>query len=1651
MLVLCAVLGHPKADAQTVQIGTGTDVPPNTLYGPIYRYTSTSTTTAARCDMLWTQAEMVAAGIPSGATITAIEFNKTNVANFVTPATYSIYMGNTSNTALATTQTWAAITGSFTQVFTSASYNIPSAAGWVNMPVTPFTYTGGALEIATELQMAGNGGATDNFEWQYTSSVAADKIVGVSSLAAALNGTVAAYKRRPNIKITFISGPCTSPPTPGTANASPATVCTGGSVSISLTGNSVGSGQTYQWQSSPTATGTYTNVGTSSSSFTQTINPTASLYYRVAVTCGTSTAYSAPVLVTVNSGLTGTFTINSANPTAGTNFQTFADAVSALGCGVSGPVVFNVAAGSGPYTEQVVIPAITGTSAVNTITFNGNGAELRATPVSANRAMITLDDADYTIFDSLKLVSLSATYGWGVHLTNGADNNTIRRCTIDMTAVTSTTEANSGGIIGSGSATSVTTAGSASFNTITRNRISGAYTGIMLRGGTGSINAVKNIIASNIIQDVYANGIELFYADSTVVDANDISRPARTTSTTFAGITLNTGSIKCRINANKIHDTHNMTTTQTGTAYGIYLTAADATTGAENRVTNNLIYNFNSGSGPQYGLYNSSSDGVFYYHNTIVLSNATSTAGITRGFYQTTAATNVVLKDNIFYITRGGTGEKQCVMFNTTTSTITSDKNDLYINAPAGTNYVGSFGTTGYATLAAWRTANGGIYDQQSDTLDPVFTAIATGNFLPTSTALDNRGTPVGVTNDITGAARSATVPDMGAYEFGVPSCAQPTGLAATGITATAATLNWNGPTGITGYEYVLNQSATAPTGSGTPTTATTYTAGPLTPLTTYYMHVRTNCGAGFSSWVTISFTTLCTPPAATITPAGPVTICTGNNIVLKANTGTGLTYQWKNGTANIPGATDSMYTVTASGSYSVVVSLSTCNTTAAAVVVTTVSRPDTVLTMNPASGSVCTGNSVALNVPSATGVTYQWFRNNIAIAGAAGNSYTATTSGSYRVLVSNGSCADTSAAGTVTILPAVAATITPAGPTTFCQGNNVVLNGNTPSTGLTYQWLLNGAAIPAATGGTYTATTAGNYRLIVSNGACSDTSSTVSVTVNPTPVATVTPSGPTAFCTGNSVVLNAPTGTSITYVWLRNTAPIVPAATGASYTVTQSGVYAVVVRNTATGCSDTSDPGTPVAVSAPPPSTLNVTGSLSFCQGGSVTLTAPVGTGYTYVWYKDIGIIPGATTSSYIATQAGAYYVIVSNGSCSTTSVTRTVVVNPLPVAVITPAGATSFCSPGSVALNANTGTGLTYQWQLNTFNIPGATSSSYTATASGNYTVIVANGNCTTTSAIISVNASTMPSPVITPSGPTDFCQGGDVTLQTAPDPAYTYQWQLNTVNIPGANTDIYVATAAGDYTVVVTNGSCVATSAILTATVRPTPPANVLPDGPTTFCDGGAVTLHGDIAAGYTYQWMNGGVNIPAAVGQAYIATASGDYSVLISDGQCATTSTEVVITVNPVPAMPVISLNNDVLSTTVPYTTYQWYKDGTLIPGATSRDYTATQNGIYTVVAGNAYGCEATSDALTVTVSSVDVPQVNNNKSIRIWPNPVGNTLHIDTKVPVNISISTVDGKEAMRQDKVTTVDVTPLPQGFYMIRVTDASTGTLMSIQKITKQ
>ncbi|HMC96255.1 MAG TPA: hypothetical protein VKG92_01250, partial [Flavobacteriales bacterium] len=191
-----------------------------------------------------------------------------------------------------------------------------------------------------------------------------------------------------------------------------------------------------------------------------------------------------------------------------------------------------------------------------------------------------------------------------------------------------------------------------------------------------------------------------------------------------------------------------------------------------------------------------------------------------------------------------------------------------------------------------------------------------------------------------------------------------------------------------------------------------------------------------------------------------------------------------------------------------------------------------------------------------------------------------------------------------------------------------------------------------------------------------------------------------------------------------------------------------------------------------------------------------------------------------------------VWNASCQCAGTSTTL------AAVITPGGATGFCTGGSVVLNASTGSGYTYVWKRDGSTISGAASSSYTATQAGSYTVLVSNGGCSLTSSAITVTVTSAPAATITAGGATSFCTGGSVALNANTGAGYTYVWKKNGTVISGATASSYTATLAGSYTVTVSNVGCSATSSGTTVTVNAGPTATMTANGPLSFCTMGSV---------------------------------------------------------------------------------------------------------------------------------------------------------------------------------------------------------------------
>jgi hypothetical protein len=267
-----------------------------------------------------------------------------------------------------------------------------------------------------------------------------------------------------------------------------------------------------------------------------------------------------------------------------------------------------------------------------------------------------------------------------------------------------------------------------------------------------------------------------------------------------------------------------------------------------------------------------------------------------------------------------------------------------------------------------------------------------------------------------------------------------------------------------------------------------------------------------------------------------------------------------------------------------------------------------------------------------------------------------------------------------------------------------------------------------------------------VNNGTCTAPSTTVVVTENALPTATITPSGPLTWCGESTVTLTAPAG--LTYVWSNG-------ATTRSITVDASGSFYVDVNNS--NCTARSATVV-VTENALPDATVTPNGPLTWCGDSRVTLTAKPG--YTYLWSN------GATSQSIVAEVSGNYWVDVSSAGCTRRSATVVVTENPNPDATVTVAGSFVLCPGSTVTLTAKPG--YSYLWSN------GATSQSITVSAPGQYWVRVSTSACMLQSQTYTV--SSQPSTAITQQPlNTSMTRSQTKTLNVTATAAggATYQW--------------------------------------------------------------------------------------------------------------------------------------------------------------------------------------------------------------------------------------------------------------------------------------
>jgi large repetitive protein len=448
-------------------------------------------------------------------------------------------------------------------------------------------------------------------------------------------------------------------------------------------------------------------------------------------------------------------------------------------------------------------------------------------------------------------------------------------------------------------------------------------------------------------------------------------------------------------------------------------------------------------------------------------------------------------------------------------------------------------------------------------------------------------------------------------------------------------------------------------------------------------------------------------------------------------------TYQWKKDGVNI-GTNQNFYSATASGNYTLDVTLGTCTISSLSTPITIGNSTPSIVS-SPSNNKLCDNGYVTLNTSLGNSFVHQWYKDNVLIPNINTRSYTVTNAGSYSFTATQGACTYSSVAAvpvtaTSSIVPSIGFiggyTLTSNVGISACSGSNTTLTVNPKGGIYQYQWKNAGSVIAGANTATYLPTASGTYSAdITTLGGCVVASPILNFDLGTTPSVSFTSSNISGsnLCSGSTTNLSVGYGNFNTYQWYKDDV-LIPNATSTTYSANLAGNYNV--RMTQGACTvETGYIPVSLSTSTLTPRVANAsTANDVSCNLISASLSTSSINGGTYQWQRNGVNVIGATNSFYNPTQSGTYQVIVNQGTC--TGISNPIEIQNGIAAIIYPNSPLgNICGEGAPILTNFIGSGGTYQWKKNGVNI-GTSNQLLTINGIGTYTVTNTINGCSATS---------------------------------------------------------------------------------------------------------------------------------------------------------------------------------------------------------------------------------------------------------------------------------------------------------------------------------
>ncbi|MDZ4758716.1 MAG: sialate O-acetylesterase [Bacteroidota bacterium] len=465
---------------------------------------------------------------------------------------------------------------------------------------------------------------------------------------------------------------------------------------------------------------------------------------------------------------------------------------------------------------------------------------------------------------------------------------------------------------------------------------------------------------------------------------------------------------------------------------------------------------------------------------------------------------------------------------------------------------------------------------------------------------------------------------------------------------------------------------------------------------------------------------------------------------------------------------------------------------------------------------------------------------------------------------------------------------------------------------------------------------------------------------------------------------------------------------------------------------------------SAPPPQANFNLNTQNICMGDSITITDQSLYKPTNWQWQIPGASPSSSNQQNVAIKfdtSGVYKItlIASNAiGVDIFSKNITIVVNTRPT--VNAGADKTFCIGDSTSLSVNSG--LQYQW------IPAVGLSSDTVSdpiakpnMSTNYIIYVKDKNGCKNSDTIQI--SIIPLPVVNAGTDIDICNQNNIVFLSGSPQGGIWSGQ----NINGKQFKTLSLTAGVYPLIYIYSGQCL-NSDTLHAHIYNGPIVSI--DSIIPVCEGQLFSLsaHGKYANSVLWSSNTNG-NFASAIDSSttYESSSTDNNNGYINlkivakgDSICADVYDSMIVSIYPLPSIPIIYSRNDTLFTNAA-TGWQWMRDTSAISGATQQFTKPLINGTYRVLVTNKFGCMQISDAFTYINTSITNLE---SDALIVYPNPASTEVIIEANiVEMNSVLQLFDATgRLLHQQRAmgikTTINVQNFDKGLYIVKLISSS-------------